>query len=1241
MRIFVSAPADVVPERRRAKLIIEKLAKSYARFFKIEPILWEIEPMLASGHFQDQITPPGETEIVVLIVWSRLGTPLPEKTHTREYRGIDGRAPVTGTEWEFEDAIAGYKRGGAPDLLAYRKQADLIVCLHDKTAMAAAKEQWDKLEAFWTRWFVTRDDFGAAFNAFADLDEFEARLDNDLRRLIDRRIQVLLDANKAAPTLVWTEGSPFKGLEAYRFEHAPVFFGRSAVTRTAVEQLTGNAENGRAFLLILGASGAGKSSLAQAGILPSLTGRGIMPGVGLWRRSVMRPAGHSGGPFAGLAQALVNQMALPELLTGNQDTAALARHLKASIDDPAYTLVAALDQIEMAARASGDLLTIETARLALVVDQLEELFTGGNVTATERTAFIRCLDGLAKSGRVFVIATMRSDYWHRAAATPPLVEMAARSGKLDLLSATQDEIFEIIRQPAEAAGIDFETDPVRHIRLDATLATEAANEPGALPLLSFLLDELYKKDISDRGRSTLTFASMKELGGLKGAIANQAEAIFTALPSAVQSALPKVLRALVMVSRSGADPTASPVPIDRFRQGSPERQLVERLLDPQVRLLVAEGDGAAARIRLAHEALITHWKRAKDQIIQDRDDLRTRAAIEEAFTEYRNAQYRKAPTSQQRKYLLRDPLLANAVDLAARWADDFENATLAFIQSSRARARLRYQLTLAAAAIFALVAVGAAVAAQQAFEQRHAAVSSLELARTGTEELVSFIATDLRTIQGIRVETLLRLLERAKASFNQLSSAIGDDPSFQRYRAKMMSEFGDAFLKTKDRGLDQAYQAYNESLQIYRNLAAKDPNENDWQHGIADQTEHIGLVRQQEGELDSAMDNFRQASDIRHAIATREPASATSYRQLAWSYYNIGEIWMARGMAQKSLESDDKALEYMQRALSIDTDNLDLEYRRSRIHVSIGVAYNALGDHEKRLASLETALGIRKQLVGARPDNAEWKRDLAWAYFWIADYYLDAANLDKALENSERCMSLRLELAKANPGDFVAKYDLAWAYHTLGTTFGEKGDPAAAERNFKEAYKLRSELVELDEKNTRWRKDLALSHETLGDLANTRKQAISAIAEYKSAIAIMNELVSAAPTNGGWRNALAKIYNKLGLVQKCQGRVEDSLLSYQEALAIRSKLLDENPNDLATMLSAATSEKLVGEVLHLRGEVETASAHYRQTVELAKRLLERDPKNKAAQDLLSIGEKRVERAVDADPDDGLRACTSS
>jgi WD40 repeat protein len=726
LRIFLSSPGDVIPERRRANLVIEKLAKNYARFISITAVLWEVEPMLASGHFQDQIIPPSQTDILVLIVWSRLGTALPAKTETREYHGIDGRVPVTGTEWEFEDALAAQKQRGAPDLLAYRKQADPIVSLKDKAAVAEAEQQWEKLDVFWNRWFVNRGEFRAAFYEFANLDAFEAKLESDLRTLIERRIQAS-QATDHEPAAIWLTGSPFRGLESYRFEHAAVFFGRNAVTKSSVEQLTTNAENGRAFLLILAASGAGKSSLAQAGVLPSLIGHGIVPGVGQWRYAVMHPGGHPQGPLAALAEALVSQSALPEILAPNQTVAALAKHLRVASDDPCFPIIAALNGIESTSRARGELLEIESTRLAVIADQLEELFTSSEITPAERVEFIRCLNGMARSGRVFVIATMRSDYWHRASETPMLVEMAAGNGRIDLLPPAKDEIIEMIRQPAEAAGLDFENDPARAVRLDATLAAEAEANPGALPLLSFLLDELYKKDVKEGGHTTLTFASMQQLGGLDGAIANRAEATFTALPAEVQAALPKVLRTLVTVSRSGADATARVAPMSRFSENGPEQLLIKALLDPQVRLLVAEGDGAGARVRLAHEALITHWQRAKRQIAQDRDDLRTRAVAEEAALDWRNA----APHNKS-GYLLRDPQLANAIDLASRWSGELDKDTLAFIEASSRRARRLHQFTIAAAAVFAIVAVLAGIAMY--FADRELRVADLAKTRAETEE---------------------------------------------------------------------------------------------------------------------------------------------------------------------------------------------------------------------------------------------------------------------------------------------------------------------------------------------------------------------------------------------------------------------------------------------------------------------------------------------------------------------------
>src|ERR1700730_14145434 len=141
LRLFISSPGDVPDHLLQAALVIDKLQQDYGRFFVLEPYRWEYEPMLASGHFQDVIEPPSAFDIVILILWSRLGTPLPQKTAMREYHGLDGRAPVTGTEWEYEEALQAANERGAPDILTFRNISPTAIDPRDPEAQGRSLAQ--------------------------------------------------------------------------------------------------------------------------------------------------------------------------------------------------------------------------------------------------------------------------------------------------------------------------------------------------------------------------------------------------------------------------------------------------------------------------------------------------------------------------------------------------------------------------------------------------------------------------------------------------------------------------------------------------------------------------------------------------------------------------------------------------------------------------------------------------------------------------------------------------------------------------------------------------------------------------------------------------------------------------------------------------------------------------------------------------------------------------------------------
>ncbi|MCC6918809.1 MAG: hypothetical protein IT548_06365 [Alphaproteobacteria bacterium] len=736
LRIFISSPGDVSAERRRAALVVESLKKEFARFFDISAYLWEHEAMLATGHFQDVIEPPSQSDIVVLILWSRLGTPLPEKSAKREYRGLDGRAPVTGTEWEYEDALAANRSKGAPDLLVYRSNKEPQISLRDPAKKALAEGQWSALESFWSRYFQAGGVFLSAYHGFDDLEDFGDMLEAHLRQLIRTRIERGRIEAGSDVRATWLQ-SPFRGLSSYEFEHAPIFFGRGAAQLKAVEQLVHNANGGRAFLLVLGASGSGKSSLVRAGLLPNLFARGVADGAGLWRRVIFKPGDADGNLFKGVARTLAEDrvregVGLPEILGPGLTVEDLEKALRRSIDDPGFVFTPALGKVTAEARATGKIMAHESAKLALVLDQLEEIFTDGSISTEERNTFIRLVASLARTGQVWVIATMRSDFWHRAAATPELVALAEGLGRMDLLPPSQAELAEMIRRPAAAAGLSFEDHAETRIALDAMIAEEAARDPGSLPLVSFVLDALYKTDVERGKGQVLTYGTYNALGGLKGAIATRADEILAAQPADVQAALPSLLRALVTVdSERDRNATARMAPLAAFPPGSPRRALADAFLDPTARLLIADGDGGEARIRVAHEALINHWARAREQINRDRRDLETRARLEED-----EALWRAAPANEKLERLLDGLALEEGKDLVGKWGDELPQSLKDFIEesrkvSSRKRNR-RFRIAMGVAAAMAVLAVGAVILGIWAMRQ--SAIAEAESTRAVAAE---------------------------------------------------------------------------------------------------------------------------------------------------------------------------------------------------------------------------------------------------------------------------------------------------------------------------------------------------------------------------------------------------------------------------------------------------------------------------------------------------------------------------
>jgi hypothetical protein len=467
-----------------------------------------------------------------------------------------------------------------------------------------------------------------------------------------------LGADRPSQPALPSDVPPFRGLEVFDEEHAGVFFGREALTQQLVEHLRVDR-----FLGVVGPSGSGKSSVVRAGLVPQLS-HGALPGSGSWPILVMKPGNH---PLETLALRLATLTSPTGPVTpGSDDGAEPGRR-----DDLLTGLLQGdrgLDAIVEAALAGAP----ADLRVVLVIDQFEEVFTLARDQA-ERERFVNLLLEATKTqaGRTAVVVTLRADFMGQAAAIPALAAMLAEHDIL-VTPMTRDELRRAIVEPARRAGLQYEAS------LIDTIMAEVGGESGALPLLEDTLLELWQ----GRAGGWLTLARYREIGGVRGAIAKRADAVYAALTPAQQPIARRILLRLVTPG-SGSDVTRRRATLAELLPSAddPEAADVQIVLQALVagRLVITSNDDGADVLDVAHEALISNWPAFRGWIEDNRAALRERVRIAGEAGEWETRQ-------RSEEFLLRGVRLAEATAWASHNPHDQKDLA-AFLDASTAADR--------------------------------------------------------------------------------------------------------------------------------------------------------------------------------------------------------------------------------------------------------------------------------------------------------------------------------------------------------------------------------------------------------------------------------------------------------------------------------------------------------------------------------------------------------------------------
>lgn len=436
--------------------------------------------------------------------------------------------------------------------------------------------------------------------------------------------------------------NPYLGLAAFTYADRAKYAGRENLVAETVTRITAPAAP-IPLLFVTGASGSGKSSFAQAGLLPALE---EFYGEFTVKRAVMRPAGD---PFAALNDALWRQLRVSKTLQVSENLQGLF------VDTPP-------GQINL-----------------LVLDQFEEFFTQSPANARQAFfAWLAQLPAFAQT-RTHMIATMRADYLPELFNHPALYDIA--KGGVDLRAMNAVELAEAIQQPLRAS-------PYRDTKgfepsLVQVLAEDASKDAAYLPLLQVTLQEIWRKGwlkreaytnltdaIKQRADLVLRFKDFDAANPTIGRTEQEQTALLNLLLDLVDvspddDAHRDVRRQRAKVELTGGDPT--------------REQWVKQLSDARLLSVQQDAqDGNRTEVDLIHETLLTNWTRLQSEIAKRRTDLRRRARFEQNLDEW-------LTEKRSEKYLLEGVRLAEARELEA--SDDVA------LRSDDAKAYLRASVT--------------------------------------------------------------------------------------------------------------------------------------------------------------------------------------------------------------------------------------------------------------------------------------------------------------------------------------------------------------------------------------------------------------------------------------------------------------------------------------------------------------------------------------------------------------------
>ncbi len=472
------------------------------------------------------------------------------------------------------------------------------------------------------------------------------------------------------------------------------------------------------------------------------------------------------------------------------------------------------------------------------------------------------------------------------------------------------------------------------------------------------------------------------------------------------------------------------------------------------------------------------------------------------------------------------------------------------LASERGRRRRTLALWVACALALMLAVVSLfAVRAVRAGEQARAARAEAELRRRQADQLISFMLGDLYG----KLEPLGRLAilqdvgDKALAYLATVPEAE-QSPEELMQRSKVLGQIGQ--VRFGQGRFAEASKAFLESLQVARDLVAREPGNGAWLFALGQSEYWVGYAQTQRKELDDALKHFEAYLDVSRRLVAMDARNTDWQLELAYAHSNIASLQQLLGDGQAASSALGASATIMETLRAQRPDDVLLQRELAQVYAKLGDAARSRGALPEALKWFQQNLSLLETLSARAPGDAGLWRLLGIARSHVGDILLFQGNTRGALAQYEAELEIARRLAAHDADNVKWRGELLSRYDKVGNCQRSLGNLAAARSLFDTELRLATELLAKSPEHREWRFALARAHMSLAFAEGPKGEDTRARGHQRESLAVLEKLSVEAPAERQYPLWRASGLWQLGVFERRAGDVSRARTLWQEALAL-------------------------------------------------------------------------------------------